>query len=634
MEENQPDSDNLSDLPSAERDLALAAPLAEGVAVIKGYLKTLTGSAGVYRMLGADGRVLYVGKARDFSKRVSSYTQPARLSLRIQRMVSETRAMEFIVTASEAEALLLECSLIKKLEPHYNILLRDDKAFPYLALSRGDFPRLFKHRGARDDKNARYFGPFASAGDVNETINLLHKAFRLRGCTDSYFEARTRPCLEYHIKRCTAPCVHKVSQRDYAEQVRQALEFLEGRTRHLQENLAAQMSEAAKAMDYETAAILRDRIRALTGAQQRQTLVTADLDDADVVAVYQEGGQACVQVFFFRQGQNYGNHSYYPAHTENETASDILSAFLGQFYQNHPAPPQILVSDLPSDEAWLLEALSLSSDGAKVSFHRPQRGAHKQLMDHVMLNAKEALHRRLAERASQASLLKKVAALFGLTRPPQRIEIYDNSHVQGAHAIGAMVVAGPEGFMKPHYRTFTIKDENAAGDDFAMMREVMRRRFAKMEAEGNKPDLVLVDGGMGQLSATASILADLGITDVPLVGIAKGPDRNAGREHFFMDGKDPFQLPPQDPVLYYLQRLRDEAHRFAIGTHRAKRGKTMSASPLDGVAGIGPKRKKALLHHFGSARAVTNASVAEIAAVEGISQSVAQQIYAHFHDKD
>jgi excinuclease ABC subunit C len=622
------------DPPLSEHDQlssALPQSLTEGIAVIKGYLKTLSGDPGVYRMLAHDGAVLYVGKARNLAARVVAYTQPARMPIRIQRMVAATRSMEFIITASEAEALLLECSLIKKLQPHYNILLRDDKAFPHIGLSKGDFPRLFKHRGKRNDKEADYFGPYASGAMVSETITLLHKTFQLRGCTDSYFAQRQRPCLEYHIKRCTAPCVAKVSVYEYGEQVRQARDFLQGRSTQLQQELAIKMQQAAEARDYELAATLRDRIKALTTIQQRQTLVYADLNEADVLAVFMQGGQACVQVFFFRDGQSYGNRSYFPAHTQDASPAEVLETFIGQFYAAHPPPKEILLNMDVAQPEVLAEALQIRAE-RKISISVPARGKLRQLVEQVEANAKEALERKFSENATQLQLLKKVAELFGLPKVPERIEIYDNSHVQGKHAIGAMVVAGPEGFLKQHYRTFTIKDEGAAGDDFAMMREVMRRRFAKMEADNNRPDLVLIDGGAGQLSASETILHELGVEGVPLVGIAKGVDRNAGREHFFISGREPFQLPKTDPVLYYLQRLRDEAHRFAIGTHRAKRNKATVANPLDGVAGIGPKRKKALLQHFGSARAVSNASVQELMGVDGVSAAVAEAIYRHFHD--
>jgi len=601
------------------------SPLAAGIEVIKGYLKTLPPEPGVYRMLSERGDVLYVGKAKNLPKRVVSYTQPARLPLRLQRMVAATRSMEFVTTHTEAEALLLECNLIKELQPHYNVLLRDDKAFPYIAITRHAFPQLLKHRGTRKLDEATYFGPFASAGAVNETIATLYRVFGLRNCNDTMFETRTRPCLQYHIKRCTAPCVGKVNERQYADQVRQAKDFLSGKSSDIQAELAQEMQQAADIRDYEKAASLRDRIRALTSIQSRQDINAVGIDDADVIAATQLAGQTCIQVFFFRQGRNYGNRSYFPSHEKDLPVADVLAPFLGQFYAGRPVPKLLLLSEEPAERELFEQAL-------QTEIQVPQRGEKKRLVDHALTNAHQAIERRLAESATQTRLLRGVADLFGLEDLPQRIEVYDNSHVQGAHAVGAMIVAGPDGFIKNQYRKFTIKDQDAAGDDFAMMREVMRRRFSKAAEENNLPDLVLIDGGLGQLSAVTETLAELGLTEVPLVAISKGPDRNAGREFFHQNGKDSFQLPENDPVLFYLQRLRDESHRFVIGTHRAKRAKAMTANPLDALPGVGPARKKALLHHFGSAKDVASAALKDLENVPGINKALAEKIFAFFRE--
>ena len=601
------------------------SPLAAGIEVIKGYLKTLPHEPGVYRMLSERDDVLYVGKAKNLPKRVVSYTQPARLPLRLQRMVAATRSMEFVTTHTEAEALLLECNLIKELQPHYNVLLRDDKAFPYIAITRHAFPQLLKHRGTRKLDEATYFGPFASAGAVNETMATLYRVFGLRNCNDTMFETRTRPCLQYHIKRCTAPCVGKVNERQYAEQVRQAKDFLSGKSSDIQAELAQEMQQAADIRDYEKAASLRDRIRALTSIQSRQDINAVGIDDADVIAATQLAGQTCIQVFFFRQGRNYGNRSYFPSHEKDLPVADVLAPFLGQFYAGRPVPKLLLLSEEPAERELFEQAL-------QTEIQVPQRGEKKRLVDHALTNAHQAIERRLAESATQTRLLRGVADLFGLEDLPQRIEVYDNSHVQGAHAVGAMIVAGPDGFIKNQYRKFTIKDQDAAGDDFAMMREVMRRRFSKAAEENNLPDLVLIDGGLGQLSAVTETLAELGLTEVPLVAISKGPDRNAGREFFHQNGKDSFQLPENDPVLFYLQRLRDESHRFVIGTHRAKRAKAMTANPLDALPGVGPARKKALLHHFGSAKDVASAALKDLENVPGINKALAEKIFAFFRE--
>jgi len=613
-----------------------AGTLARGIEIIRSHLKTLPASPGVYRMIAASGDVLYVGKARRLKQRVVAYTQPQRLPIRLQRMVAETQTMEFVTTASEVEALLLEANLIKRLRPRYNVLLRDDKSFPYIVIGTDHtYPRLTKHRGART-LEGDYFGPFASAGAVNRTITALQRAFLLRNCADSVFTSRTRPCLQYQIKRCTAPCVQRVTVQQYAAQVAEARAFLAGRSHDVQAKFAQLMLAASEALAYEDAARWRDRIRALAAIQAHQDINLEGIEDADVIAAHQEGGQTCIQVFFFRGGSNYGNRAYFPAHDRNHEVDEVLAAFLAQFYENKPAPALVLLSHTPPEAELLTEALTIRS-GHKVELAVPKRGDKRRPVDHALTNAREALARRRAEGASQRKLLEGVAAAFGLEAPPERIEIYDNSHIQGAHAIGAMVVAGPDGLIKNAYRKFTIRNPEVAGDDFGMMREVFQRRFARAlkedpeGAQGSWPDLVLIDGGQGQLSAVQAVLAELGIDDVALVAIAKGPDRNAGRERFFLPGREPVSLEAKDPVLYYLQRLRDEAHRFAIGTHRAKRAAALVHSELDEIPGIGPGRKKALLHHFGSARAVGQAGLADLEAVPGISQAVARRIHGHFH---
>lgn len=612
------------------------ADLNRGVEIIKGYLRTLPDRPGVYRMLNDEGDALYVGKARSLKKRVTNYTMPVKLPIRLQRMIAETTQMEFVTTHTEVEALLLESNLIKKLMPRYNVLLRDDKTFPHILITGGqDYPQLTKHRGTRTEAGS-YYGPFASAGAVNRVLTALQRAFQLRTCADTIFNSRSRPCLQFQIKRCTAPCVEKVTAFEYADQVKEAKQFLEGRSRDIQTALATDMQAAAEALDFERAAKLRDRIRALTAIQAHQDINVEGVDDADIIAAYQEGGSTCIQVFFFRGGRNYGNRAYFPSHDKVLEVEEVLASFIAQFYDNKAAPPLILVSHDLTEEALLQEALSVRA-GSKVELHAPKRGDKKRLVDHAITNARDAHGRRLAETGSQAKLLAGVAEAFGLAEPPQRIEVYDNSHIQGAHAIGGMIVAGPDGFIKNAYRKFNIKAPEAAGDDFAMMREVFTRRFERALKEDPEragetwPDLVLIDGGEGQLGVVMEVMAELGIEDVPLVAIAKGPDRDAGRERFFMPGRPPFGMEHKSPVLYYLQRLRDEAHRFAIGTHRAKREKAISASPLDEIQGIGPRRKKALLLHFGSARAVSRAGLADLQAVEGISEAVARIIYDHFH---
>jgi len=610
--------------------------LARGVETIRGYLRTLPGSPGVYRMMNADGDVLYVGKARNLKKRVANYTLPAKQPVRIQRMISETESMEFITTHTEVEALLLESNLIKKLLPRYNVLLRDDKAFPHIMITRDhEYPALTKHRGARD-KKADYFGPFASAGSVNRTITALQRAFLLRNCSDTVFASRTRPCLQHQIKRCTAPCVGRVSAEEYRGQVAEAAAFLAGKSHEIQQRLADAMLAASDELDFEAAARFRDRIRALTAIQAHQDINVEGVDDADVIAAHQEGGTTCIQVFFFRGGRNYGNRAYFPSHDKNQETAEVLGAFIAQFYENKAAPGLVLVSEEVPEAELLAEALSVRA-GHKVEIAVPKRGDKRRPIDHALTNAREALGRRLAESGSQAKLLRGVAELFGLEAPPDRIEVYDNSHIQGTNAVGGMIVAGPDGLVKNAYRKFNIRTPGAGGDDYASMREVLTRRFERAlkedpERTGDSwPGLLLIDGGEGQLKVAMEVLAELGLEDIPLVAIAKGPDRDAGRERFFMPNRPPFGLDPRDPVLYFLQRLRDEAHRFAIGTHRARREKALGASPLDEIGGIGPRRKKALLLHFGSARAISRAGLADLQAVEGISAAVAKIIYDHFH---
>lgn len=609
--------------------------LEKGLKTLREAVSSLSNAPGVYRMIALDGEVLYIGKAKALKKRVSSYIQFQKLPIRLQRMVAQIQRMEFITTHTEAEALLLESTLIKKLQPRYNILLRDDKSFPFILLREGhDFPQVQKHRGAKNIEG-QYFGPFAGASDVNRTLAILQRAFLLRNCTDSYFEQRARPCLQYHIKRCTAPCVGYVSKAEYAEQVEGAQAFLSGKSREVQGRMQAAMTKASEAMDYELAASYRDRIRALTSVQTQQAMVDIGTGDVDVLALHQEGGKSCVQVFFFRGGQNFGNRSYFPRHDAADMPEDILAAFLGQFYQGKPLPPIVLISHDVPRKAVLEEALS-SQSGHKVSLLQPIRGNRRKLMDFAVSNARDALVRHQASQQGMATLLSGVAELFGLDEPPERIEVYDNSHISGTNMVGAMIVAGPEGFRKNAYRRFNIREADK-GDDYGMMREVLNRRFKKAlkeqeEGQVEWPDVILIDGGQGQYNAAHTVLEECGVLDaVVLVAIAKGPDRNAGRERFFMEGKTPFTLPINDPVLHYLQRLRDEAHRFAIAGHRGRRQKQITASPLDEVPGIGGKRKKALLMHFGSAKAVAAAGIEELEKAEGISKAVAKKIYDHFH---
>jgi excinuclease ABC subunit C len=617
--------------------------LVTGVDVIQANLATLPGSPGVYRMLGERGEALYVGKARNLRKRVANYTKPAKLPIRLQRMIAATRTMEFVTTHTEVEALLLESNMIKRMKPRYNVLLRDDKSFPYVFINGDhDYPQVIKHRGAQTRKG-RYFGPFASAGAVNRTIVTLQRAFLLRNCSDSIFSARTRPCLQYQIKRCSAPCVHKIGKEDYAALVEQAHDFLAGHSGQVQARLADAMQQASDALEFERAAVLRDRINALSHVRAHQDINVQGITDADVIALHQEGGQACVQVFFFRDGRNYGNRAFFPSQSRSVEAPELLAAFVGQFYERVTPPKLILLSGKIEEATLLAEALSVRAE-RKVRLETPQRGARRKLIEHALQNARDALARRMAESASHRQLLESLADTLGLDAPPNRIEVYDNSHIQGTNAVGCMIVAGPDGLMKNAYRKFNIRGAGkdagpvAGGDDYAMMREVLTRRFSRALKEdpdrdrGTWPDLVVIDGGKGQLSIVRGVFADLGIDDVALLGVAKGPDRNAGRETFHLQGRAPFTLSERDPVLYFLQRLRDEAHRFAIGTHRARRAKSLVTSPLDEIPGIGGKRKKALLMHFGSAQAVAAAGLADLEAVDGINSAVAQKIYGHFNE--
>ena len=608
-----------------------------GHKVIRGYLPQLSDRPGVYRMLDNKGAVLYVGKARNLAKRVASYAKPTGHSARIGRMISSTASMMFLTTETETEALLLEQNLIKQLKPRYNVLLRDDKSFPNILVSEAtEFPQIKKHRGAKKEKG-RYFGPFASAGAVNRTLNQLQKAFLLRNCSDAMFESRTRPCLLYQIKRCSAPCVGYIDQDDYSELIEDATRFLKGKSTRVQEDLAKEMAQASEAMEFERAAALRDRIRALTQVQSSQGINPEGVAEADIIALHQEGGQACVQVFFIRAHQNWGNRAYFPRITSGIEPSEILEAFIVQFYSNKEPPKLLILSGSVENEDLITEALSKKAD-RKVQLLIPKRGERAMLLEQALRNAREQLARKMSESATQTKLLDGLAAAFELEAPPARVEVYDNSHIQGSNAVGAMIVAGPEGFEKSSYRKFNIKSkELTPGDDFGMMKEVLERRFTRLikedpDREGeNWPDLVLVDGGAGQVSAAEEILSELGIEDVPLVGVAKGTDRDAGKEEFYKPGQRPFALPHKDPILYFVQRLRDEAHRFAIGTHRAKRAKSLTATPLDDVPGVGAGRKRALLAHFGSAKAVTRAGVSDLAAVDGISRTLAETIYGYFH---
>ncbi|WP_439813845.1 excinuclease ABC subunit UvrC [Zavarzinia sp. CC-PAN008] len=611
-------------------------PSVQGREAIRAVLRTLRNDPGVYRMLDGRGEIIYVGKAKNLKKRVTSYANGQAPSTRIARMIAETRGVEVITTGSEVEALLLEANMIKRHRPRYNVVMRDDKSFPYIMIDTAHaWPRIAKHRGARA-ATAEYFGPFASAGAVNRTLNALQRAFLLRSCTDSMFEARSRPCLLYQIKRCSGPCVDLVARPTYEALVNEARGFLSGESRAVQQRLSKEMEAASADLDFERAAIYRDRIRALTHVQSHQDVNVDSVAEADVFAAFQQGGQTCIQVFFYRAGQNWGNRAYFPKHERGLPEPEVLAAFLAQFYDERPVPRLVLINEPIPEHELLEEALSLKA-GRRVAIRHPSRGRKSALIRVAQSNAKEALGRRLAETTTQGRLMEQMAELFELDGSPARVEVYDNSHISGTSAIGAMIVAGPEGFLKNQYRKFNIKGPVAPGDDFAMMKEVLTRRFSRLIAEdpGREteawPDLVLIDGGQGQLQVAIDVLEELGIADVPVVGVAKGPDRDAGRERFFRPGRPPMSLEPKSAVLYFLQRLRDEAHRFAIGTHRAKRAKTVTRSALDEVPGIGPNRKRALLHHFGSAAGVARAGVTDLQKVEGISHTVAQAIYDHFH---
>jgi excinuclease ABC subunit C len=615
----------------------VAAPPLTGAALIRDEVRRLPDAPGVYRMFGEGGEALYVGKARSLKKRVIQYAQGRFHTNRIALMVDLTRSMEFTSTRTEADALLLEINLIKQLKPRFNVLLRDDKSFPEIVIRR-EHPaaQLRKHRGAHTIKGD-YFGPFASAWAVNRTLNTLQKAFLLRSCSDSVFESRTRPCMLHQIKRCSAPCVELISQEDYDALVEEAADFLRGKSRAVIGRMSTDMEAAAEALEFERAARLRDRIRALASVAQETHVNAESVEEADVFALFAEGGQACVQVFFFRAGQNWGNRAYFPRVDKSDTDAEIMSAFLGQFYEDKPIPRLILSNLEPLEGDLLREAFSLKARH-KVEIAVPRRGEKRDLVEHALTNAREALGRKLAEGSAQVKLLAAVCETFGLEGNPERIEVYDNSHIMGTNAVGGMIVAGPEGFQKNQYRKFNIRSADLTpGDDYGMMREVLRRRFARLAKEEEageappRPDLVLIDGGAGQLAAAEEVMADLGVDDIAVVGVAKGPDRDAGLERFFLPGKPPFMLEPKSPVLYYLQRLRDEAHRFAIGAHRTRRAADMKKNPLDEIEGVGPGRKKALLHAFGSARGVSRASVADLEKVDGVSQPLAERIHAFFH---
>ena len=657
-------------LPEPEQDLDLAAvgPLAVGRAVIASHAKLAPSSPGVYRMIDAKGDVLYVGKAKNIRKRIIAYGRPTGYDPRIERMIAATAALEFVSTATETEALLLEANLIKRLRPRFNVLLRDDKSFPHILITADHWaPQILKHRGARA-REGNYYGPFASVWAVNRTITALQRAFLLRSCSDGFFESRTRPCLLYQIKRCSGPCTREIDFAEYGELVREANAFLSGKSQAVKDELAAEMEKASAALDFERAAIYRDRLAALSAVQSHQGINPHGVEEADVFALHQAGGFSCVEVFFFRTGQNWGNRAYFPKADRSLSAGEVLGAFLAQFYDDKPSPRAIFISHEIEERALLAEALSIKS-GHKIEVSVPQRGEKKDLVDHALANAREALARKLAESSSQRRLLELLAEVFVLARPPRRIEVYDNSHIQGSNAVGAMIVAGAEGFEKNQYRKFNIRAADLApGDDFGMMREVLSRRFKRLMNEAPRampgtpptpaqvlakapadagapidigdgdndspwPDLVIIDGGRGQLTAAQETLAALGIVDVPLVAVAKGPDRDAGMETFFLPGREPFKLKPRDPALYFVERLRDEAHRFAVGSHRVRRRRDIREAGLQEIPGIGPTRKRALLHHFGTLKAIERAALADLAKVPGISAETARKIYDFFHER-
>ena len=631
----------------AAKAVAMNDAVETGAEIIRAFVKTLPSSPGVYRMIDEAGEVMYVGKARSLKARVTNYTRPEGLEVRLQRMIAATRTMEFVRTETEAQALLLEANLIKRLKPRFNVLLRDDKSFPYILISaEHEAPELMKHRGTRRRKGD-YYGPFASAIAVKRTITSLQKAFLLRTCSDSFYKARTRPCMLHQIKRCAAPCTGEVSLETYGGLVEEARQFLAGKSKSVQDRMQSEMNSAAENLDFERAALLRDRLSALALVQSQGDAAARSVEEADVFAIAHEAGQFCVQVFFFRAHQNWGNHAFRPKADASLTDTDVLEAFIGQFYEDRTPPRLVLLSHEPPDRAVIEEALT-SRLGARVRVEVPQRGEKRELVVHALNNAREALGRQLAEGATQKTLLEGVAELFGLDEAPRRIEVYDNSHISGTNAVGAMIVSGEEGFSKKHYRTFNIRSTDITpGDDFGMMREVLTRRFSRLanesdpEAEDDQtgmpdwPDVVFIDGGLGQLNAVREVIGGLDLPrEVTFIGIAKGEERDAGREKFFMEGKEPFMLPHRDPVLYFVQRLRDEAHRFAIGTHRARRKKDIIKNPLDEIEGIGPTRKRALLQHFGSAKAVSRASLADLAAIPGLSTAMAQLVYDHFNRSD
>jgi len=686
-DENEPDDEDDAEIAAPATTSGSTGPIEwnesplnaeglKGAELIQAFVKHLPNQPGVYRMMNGEGDVLYVGKARSLKKRVTNYAQGRGHTNRIARMIRETVNMEFVTTRTETEALLLEANLIKRLKPRFNVLMRDDKSFPYILITgEHEAPAIFKHRGARSRKG-EYFGPFASAGAVGRTINALQRAFLLRTCTDSVYESRTRPCLLYQIKRCSAPCTGEIDPAGYSELVEEAKSFLSGKSQAVKAHLGEAMQQASTDLDFERAAVYRDRLSALSHVQGHQGINSQTVEEADIFAIHTDGGLSCIQVFFYRTGQNWGNRAYFPRADATMEPGEIIGAFIGQFYDDKPTPKQILISHAFEDSTLLAEALSART-GHKVTISLPQRGEKRELLDDVVSNAREAHGRRLSETASQTRLLEGLTKTFALNRVPRRIEVYDNSHIMGTNAVGGMIVAGPEGFVKSQYRKFNIRSEDITpGDDFGMMREVMQRRFSRLikdhsgemppplaqqndgQPEGSAPpdadanlgngaeieaaddgsfpawpDLVLIDGGQGQMSAVRRILDELGIADrITAIGVAKGMDREAGRERFFMLGRQPFTLPPRDPVLYFVQRLRDEAHRFAIGTHRAKRKKEMIKNPLDEIAGIGPSRKRALLMHFGTAKATSRAGIEDLLAVEGISQAMAELIYNHFHE--
>ena len=610
-----------------------------GAPVIARYAKTAPAGPGVYRMSDAAGEVLYVGKARHLKKRVQSYARTGAHNSRILRMIADTASMEFVTTATEIEALLLEANIIKRLKPRFNVVLRDDKSFPFILIARDHrVPQILKHRGARGRKGD-YCGPFASAGAVGRTINTLQRAFLLRSCSDPYFESRLRPCLLFQIKRCSGPCTGEISVEDYGALVDEALGFLRGESDEVKRRLHALMDEASLKQDYERAASFRDRLTALSHIQSRQGINPASVKEADVFAAHQDAGQTCIQVFFFRSGNNWGNRAYFPRADKSLPVEEVLASFVAQFYDDKPPPKQVLLSHEIADRRLLAEALSLRA-GRKIEVSRPSRGERRDLVEHALINAREALARRLADSSSQAAILTRLAELLDLDEAPERIEVYDNSHISGTNPVGAMIVSGPEGFIKGQYRKFNMKSEDLApGNDYAMMREMLTRRFSRLVKDKDQvngwaaPDLVLIDGGPGQLAAAHAVLDELGLPEIKVAAVAKGPDRNAGRERIHLKGREPLLLEPRDPALYCIQRLRDEAHRFAIGAHRARRKKTITASPLDEVPGIGPSRKRALLQHFGSAKAVSRAGIADLESVGGISAHMAKTIYDHFHER-